>query len=149
MKPSVNISLSILAQELVQRVVPLLNDDYERSRLSSWAGLLILASFDIDRSPNCLEEQNQLMRDWLTKFLKKVEEDGLKRKIKSNCTLDERNMNLESLEIKNQALLLTLVETQAYFEEKLEKEALIECWKLLRRIHNYRKVSHLLPLLKG
>ena len=72
MKPSVNISLSILAQELVQRVVPLLNDDYERSRLSSWAGLLILASFDIDRSPNCLEEQNQLMRDWLTKFLKKV-----------------------------------------------------------------------------
>ena len=149
MKPSVNISLSILAQELVQRVVPLLNDDYERSRLSSWAGLLILASFDIDRSPNCLEEQNQLMRDWLTKFLKKVEEDGLKRKIKSNCTLDERNMSLESLEIKNQALLLTLVETQAYFEEKSEKEALTECWKLLRRIHNYRKVSHLLPLLKG
>ena len=48
MKPEINKTLQTLAQELIQRVSPLLDDEYEQSRLNSWGTLLLLASMDLD-----------------------------------------------------------------------------------------------------
>ena len=44
MKPSINTSLIVLAQELNERVSVLVEDEYEKSRLGAWAGMLFIAS---------------------------------------------------------------------------------------------------------
>ena len=48
MKPSINTSLIVLAQELNERISVLVEDEYEKSRLGAWAGMLFIASMKID-----------------------------------------------------------------------------------------------------
>ena len=62
MKPEINKSLIVLAQELIQRFSPMLEDEYEQSRLNSWGTLLLLASVDLDRAAEHLVEQNKLIK---------------------------------------------------------------------------------------
>ena len=137
MKPDINQSLAVLAQELIQRNVPLLEDEYEQSRLNSWGVLLILASMNLDTAVDNLNEQNKLMDNWFSRFLERIKDKDLKIKI--------RNLTSETTE----KLRRILVQAQTYFEKKQDSEAIIECWKILRTMHSHRKISHLLSILQG
>ena len=61
MKPDINKSLIILAQELIQRFSPLLHDEYEQSRLNSLAALLILGSVNLEKETANLSDHNKLI----------------------------------------------------------------------------------------
>ncbi len=149
MKPDINQSLAVLAQELIQRNVPLLEDEYEQSRLNSWGVLLILASMNLDTAVDNLNEQNKLMDNWFSRFLERIKDKDLKIKIRNLTSETTENIKFSTLDIRNQKLRRILVQAQTYFEKKQDSEAIIECWKILRTMHSHRKNSHLLSILQG
>ena len=149
MKPDINQSLTVFAQELIQRHVPLLEDEYEQARLNSWGVLLILASMNLDTAVDNLNEQNKLMDNWLSRFLERIKDKDLKIKVRNLSSQTTENIKFSTLDIRNQKLRLILVQAQTYFEKKQDREAIIECWKILRTMHSHRKNSHLLSILQG
>ena len=148
MKPEINKTLQILAQELIQRFSPLLDDEYEQSRLNSWGTLLLLASVDLDESTENLIEQNKMMKDFLIKYLKTIKDKQLSQDIEVLIVQKNLKYNMSSLDELNQKFRGLLVRVQAYFETEKNLLVLKESWKILRVMHGHRKVSHLLTLLR-
>ena len=56
--------------------------------------------------------------------------------------------NLSSLDELNQRYRGLLVRAQTHFEKEQNLVALKDSWKILRVMHDHRKVSHLLTLLR-
>ena len=81
MKPEINKTLQTLAQELIQRFSPLLEDEYEQSRLNSWGTLLFLASMDLDEAVKNLIEENNMIKDFLEKYVKNTKDKKLFKKL--------------------------------------------------------------------
>ena len=148
MKPEINKTLQTLAQELIQRVSPLLDDEYEQSRLNSWGTLLLLASMDLDAAAENLIEENNMTKDFLKKYLKNINDKKLSQDVE--VLIEQKNLkyNMSSLDELNQRFRGLLVRAQTYFETEENLEALKDSWKILRVIHGHRKVSHLLTLLR-
>ena len=44
MKPEINIALMNAAQEILTRFSPLIEDEYEQSRLKSWGALILISA---------------------------------------------------------------------------------------------------------
>jgi len=148
MKPEINKTLQTLAQELIQRVSPLLDDEYEQSRLNSWGTLLLLASMDLDEAAENLIEENNMTKDFLKKYLKNINDKKLSQDVE--VLIEQKNLkyNMSSLDELNQRFRGLLVRAQTYFETEENLEALKDSWKILRVMHGHRKVSHLLTLLR-
>ena len=148
MKPEINKTLQILAQELIQRFSPLLDDEYEQSRLNSWGTLLLLASMDLDAAAENLIEENNMTKDFLKKYLKNINDKKLSQDVE--VLIEQKNLkyNMSSLDELNQNFRDLLVRAQTYFETEENLEALKDSWKILRVMHGHRKVSHLLTLLR-
>ena len=148
MKPEINKTLQILAQELIQRFSPLLDDEYEQSRLNSWGTLLLLASMDLDAAAENLIEENNMTKDFLKKYLKNINDKKLSQDIEVLIKQKNLEYNMSSLDKLNQRFRDLLVRVQTYFETEKNLEALKDSWKILRVMHGHRKVSHLLTLLR-
>jgi len=148
MKPEINKTLQTLAQELIQRFSPLLEDEYEQSRLNSWGTLLLLASMDLDEAVENLIDENNMIKDFLEKYLKNVKDKKLIQDI--NLLIRQKNYkyNMPSLDKLNQRYRGLLVRAQTHFESEHNLVALKDSWKILRVMHGHRKVSHLLTLLR-
>ena len=149
MKPEINKSLIVLAQELIQRYSPMIEDEYEQSRLNSWGTLLLLASMDLDKAAEHLVEQNKLIKAYLKKYLERIQDQALSREVEVLIKHKRTKYDVSILDELNQNLRAILVKTQTYFEEEGNSEALRECWEILRIMHSHRKMSHLLTLLKN
>ena len=148
MKPEINKTLQTLAQELIQRVSPLLDDEYEQSRLNSWGTLLLLASMDLDAAAENLIEENNMTKDFLKKYLKNINDKKLSQDVEVLIKQKNLKYNMSSLDKLNQRFRGLLVRVQTYFETEENLEALKDSWKILRVMHGHRKVSHLLTLLR-
>ena len=148
MKPEINQTLQTLAQELIQRFSPLLKDEYEQSRLNSWGTLLLLASMDLDEATENLIQENKMTKDFLKKYLKNIKDKKLIEDI--DFLIQERttNYSMSRLDELNQRYRGLLVRAQAHFEMQENLVALKDSWKILRVMHDHRKVSHLLTLLR-
>ena len=148
MKPEINQTLQTLAQELIQRFSPLLKDEYEQSRLNSWGTLLLLASMDLDEATENLIQENKMTKDFLKKYLKNIKDKKLIEDI--DFLIQERSTSyrMSSLDELNQRYRGLLVRAQAHFEIQQNQAALKDSWKILRVMHDHRKVSHLLTLLR-
>ena len=148
MKPEINKTLQTLAQELIQRFSPLLDDEYEQSRLNSWGTLLLLASMNLDAAAENLIEENNMTKDFLKKYLKNINDKKLSQDIEVLIKQKNLGYNMSSLDKLNQRFRDLLVRVQTYFETENNLEALKDSWKILRVMHGHRKVSHLLTLLR-
>ena len=148
MKPEINKTLQTLAQELIQRFSPLLDDEYEQSRLNSWGTLLLLASMDLDAAAENLIEENNMTKDFLKKYLKNINDKKLSQDVEVLIKQKNLKYNMSSLDKLNQRFRDLLVRVQTYFETEENLEALKDSWKILRVMHGHRKVSHLLTLLR-
>ena len=148
MKPEINKTLQTLAQELIQRVSPLLDDEYEQSRLNSWGTLLLLASMDLDAAAENLIDENNMTKDFLKKYLKNINDKKLSQDVEVLIKQKNLKYNMSSLDKLNQRFRGLLVRVQAYFETEENLVALKDSWKILRVMHGHRKVSHLLTLLR-
>ena len=58
MKPDINIALLNAAQEIINRFSPLIDDEYEKSRLGSWGALILISAMKFNDASSSLQKEN-------------------------------------------------------------------------------------------
>ena len=141
MKPDINVALLNAAQEIIGRFSPLIEDEYERSRLGSWGALILISAMKFNDSGSSLNKENEDIIKWLQEYsgLKSEEFNAMNsQQVKSIDLLDEENQNLRQLLDREFVLL----------EEKGNKVGIKAGLTLMRSMHQRRKVSDLIGLLQ-
>ena len=145
LKPEINIALMNAAQEILTRFSPLIEDEYEQSRLNSWGALILISAMKFNQSYSSLAEENNSIINWLRKTKQIYSEDLLKE---INEVQLEEGTEQAILDEQNQSLRAILVKAHEEVDSKDDIEFKKELLKLLREMHSHRKVSDLIGLLQ-
>ena len=145
MKPEINIALMNAAQEILSRFSPMIEDEYEQSRLNSWGALILISSMKLNQSYSSLVEENKSIMGWLTKT-KKIYSKELSDEI-DNVVMQE-GQDQYVLDELNQLLRSILVKAHVEIDLADDNENKKDCLKLLRNMHSHRKVSDLIGMLQ-
>jgi hypothetical protein len=144
MKPDINVALLNAAQEIINRFSPLIDDEYEKSRLSSWGALILISAMKFNDSGSSLKQENADILDWLLKFTNLDEDDISKYGYKA--TSDIQDVSL--MDADNQTLRGLLDREIVVLEGNGDTDALKASYLLMRSMHQRRKVSDLIGLLQ-
>ena len=142
MKPDINIALLNAAQEIINRFSPLIEDEYERSRLGSWGALILISAMKLNDASSALKKENEQIVEWLQK-----NSDLTKEEI-TNQKFFEEGKNLDSYDQDNQMLRDLLDKEIQKIEEIEDRKLMKEAIVLMRSMHQRRKVSDLIGLLQ-
>ncbi len=142
MKPDINIALLNAAQEVINRFSPLIEDEYERSRLGSWGALILISAMKLNDASSALKKENEQIVEWLQK-----NSDLTKEEI-TNQKFFEEGKNLDSYDQDNQMLRDLLDKEIQKIEEIEDRKLMKEVIGLMRSMHQRRKVSDLIGLLQ-
>ena len=145
MKPEINIALMNAAQEILTRFSPLIEDEYEQSRLNSWGALILISAMKLNQSYSSLAKENNSMINWLTKT-KQIYSKELLKEI--DLIQVEEGLEQSVLDEQNQLLRAILVKAHKEVDSSDDIEVKRDCLKLLREMHSHRKVSDLIGLLQ-
>ena len=145
MKPEINIALMNAAQEILSRFSPMIEDEYEQSRLNSWGALILISSMKLNQSYSSLVEENKSILGWLTKT-KKIYSKELSDEIDNVVLPEGEDQNV--LDELNQSLRRILVKAHVEIDLTDDNENKKGCLKLLRNMHSHRKVSDLIGMLQ-
>ena len=145
MKPEINIALMNAAQEILTRFSPLIEDEYEQSRLNSWGALILISAMKLDQSYSSLAKENNSMINWLTNT-KQIYSKELLKEI--DLIQVEEGLEQSALDEQNQLLRAILVKAHEEIDSRDDIEVKRTCLKLLREMHSHRKVSDLIGLLQ-
>ena len=145
MKPEINIALMNAAQEILTRFSPLIEDEYEQSRLNSWGALILISAMKLDQSYSSLVKENNSMINWLTNT-KQIYSKELLKEI--DLIQVEEGLEQSALDEQNQLLRAILVKAHEEIDSRDDVEVKRDCLKLLREMHSHRKVSDLIGLLQ-
>ena len=145
MKPEINIALMNAAQEILSRFSPMIEDEYEQSRLNSWGALILISSMKLNQSYSSLVEENKSIMGWLTKT-KKIYSKELSDEIDNVVMQEGQDQNV--LGELNQLLRSILVKAHVEIDLADDNENKKDCLKLLRNMHSHRKVSDLIGMLQ-
>jgi len=145
LKPEINIALMNAAQEILTRFSPLIEDEYEQSRLNSWGALILISAMKLDQSYSSLVKENNSMINWLTNT-KQIYSKELLKEI--DLIQVEEGLEQSALDEQNQLLRAILVKAHEEIESRDDIEVKRDCLKLLREMHSHRKVSDLIGLLQ-
>ena len=133
------------AQEILSRFSPMIEDEYEQSRLNSWGALILISSMKLNQSYSSLVEENKSIMGWLTKT-KKIYSKELSDEI-DNVVMQE-GQDQYVLDELNQLLRSILVKAHVEIDLADDNENKKDCLKLLRNMHSHRKVSDLIGMLQ-
>ena len=133
------------AQEILTRFSPLIEDEYEQSRLNSWGALILISAMKLDQSYSSLAKENNSMINWLTNT-KQIYSKELLKEI--DLIQLEEGLEQSALDEQNQLLRAILVKAHEEVDSRDDIEVKRDCLKLLREMHSYRKVSDLIGLLQ-
>ena len=133
------------AQEILTRFSPLIEDEYEQSRLNSWGALILISAMKLDQSYSSLAKENNSMINWLTNT-KQIYSKELLKEI--DLIQVEEGLEQSALDEQNQLLRAILVKAHEEVDSRDDIEVKRDCLKLLREMHSYRKVSDLIGLLQ-
>ena len=145
MKPEINIALMNAAQEILTRFSPLIEDEYEQSRLNSWGALILISAMKLDQSYSSLVKENNSMINWLTNT-KQIYSKELLKEI--DLIQLEEGLEQSALDEQNQLLRAILVKAHEEIDSSDDIEVKRDCLKLFREMHSHRKVSDLIGLLQ-
>ena len=145
MKPEINIALMNAAQEILTRFSPLIEDEYEQSRLNSWGALILISAMKLNQSYSSLAKENNSMINWLTNT-KQIYSKELLKEI--DLIQVEEGLEQSVLDEQNQLLRAVLVKAHKEVDLSDDIEVKRDCLKLLREMHSHRKVSDLIGLLQ-
>ncbi|MFL2707083.1 MAG: hypothetical protein ACJ0HC_04210 [Gammaproteobacteria bacterium] len=143
MKPDINIALMNAAQEIINRFSPLIEDEYEKSRLGSWGALILISAMRFNDAASELKKENIEIADWLTSNTKVGKED-----LEKSINLSTSEDNIDRLDQQNQILRGLLNEEIERLEVVDDKSVLLDGYSLMRSMHQRRKVSDLIGLLQ-
>ena len=145
MKPEINIALMNAAQEILTRFSPLIEDEYEQSRLNSWGALILISAMKLNQSYSSLVKENDSMINWLTST-KQIYSKELLKEI--DLIQAEEGLEQSVLDEQNQLLRAILVKAHKEVDSSDDIEVKRDCLRLLREMHSHRKVSDLMGLLQ-
>jgi len=145
LKPEINIALMNAAQEILTRFSPLIEDEYEQSRLNSWGALILISAMKLNQSYSSLVKENNSMINWLTNT-KQIYSKELLKEI--DLIQVEKGLEQSVLDEQNQLLRAILVKAHEEVDSSDDIEVKRDCLKLLREMHGHRKVSDLIGLLQ-
>jgi hypothetical protein len=145
LKPEINIALMNAAQEILTRFSPLIEDEYEQSRLNSWGALILISAMKLNQSYTSLVKENNSMINWLTNT-KQIYSKELLKEI--DPIQVEEGLEQSVLDEQNQLLRAILVKAHKEVDSSDDIEVKRDCLKLLREMHSHRKVSDLIGLLQ-
>ena len=145
MKPEINIALMNAAQEILTRFSPLIEDEYEQSRLNSWGALILISAMKLNQSHSSLVKENNGMINWLTNT-KQIYSKELLKEI--DLIKVKEGLEQSALDEQNQLLRAILVKAHEEIDSRDDIEVKRDCLKLLREMHSHRKVSDLIGLLQ-
>ena len=143
MKPDINIALMNAAQEIINRFSPLIEDEYEKSRLGSWGALILISAMRFNDAASAIRKENIEIADWLTSNTKVGKED-----LEKSINLSTSEDNIDRLDQQNQILRGLLNEEIERLEDVDDKSVLLDGYSLMRSMHQRRKVSDLIGLLQ-
>ncbi len=142
MKPDINIALLNAAQEIINRFSPLIEDEYERSRLGSWGALILISAMKLNDASSALKKENSMIIEFLLINSAMTNEDVL------GLGLLEKNKSLDSIDKDNQTLRELLDKEIQRIEEAEDVLLFTKALDLMRSMHQRRKVSDLIGLLQ-
>ena len=145
MKPEINIALMNAAQEILTRFSPLIEDEYEQSRLNSWGALILISAMKFNQSYSSLAEENHSIINWLRKTKQTYSKDLIEE---IDMVQLEEGVEQTILDEQNQLLRAILVKAHKEVDLKDDIELKKELLNLLREMHSHRKVSDLIGLLQ-
>ena len=133
------------AQEILTRFSPLIEDEYEQSRLNSWGALILISAMKLNQSYSSLVKENNSMINWLTNT-KQIYSKELLKEI--DLIQVEEGLEQSALDEQNQLLRAILVKAHEEIDSRDDIEVKRDCLKLLREMHSHRKVSDIIGLLQ-
>ena len=142
MKPDINIALLNAAQEIINRFSPLIEDEYERSRLGSWGALILISAMKLNDASSALKKENSMIIEFLLINSAMTNEDV------KGLGLLEKNKSLDSIDQDNQTLRELLDKEIQRIEEAEDVLLFTKALDLMRSMHQRRKVSDLIGLLQ-
>ena len=143
MKPDLNLALLNAAQEIINRFSPLIDDEYERSRLGSWGALVLISAMKLDEAGATLDKENQDIIEWLLSN-SRIKEDKLE--VLKSADLGGRTISFH--DENNQKLRRMLSDEVEFLESGGDRIKVLSAYELLRSMHQRRKVSDLVGLLQ-
>ena len=143
MKPDLNLALLNAAQEIISRFSPLIDDEYERSRLGSWGALVLISATKLDEAGASLDKENQDIIKWLLSN-SRIKEDKLE--VLKSADLGGRTISFH--DENNQKLRRMLSDEVEFLESGGDRIKVLSAYELLRSMHQRRKVSDLVGLLQ-
>ena len=144
MKPDINIALLNAAQEIINRFSPLIDDEYEKSRLSSWGAIILISAMKFNDSSSSLKQENADILDWLLKFTN-LDEDDISE---YGYEVTSEIQDISLMDTDNQILRGLLDRQMIVLEGNGDTEGLKTSYTLMRAMHGRRKVSDLVGLLQ-
>jgi len=141
MKPDINEALLNAAQEIIGRFSPLIEDEYERSRLGSWGALILISAMKFNDAGSGLYKENEDIVLWLRDYTNLDSEELTNLDIKAYqdvSTVDKINQELREL-LNREFMAL---------EDSGDKVGIRSGLVLMRTMHQRRKVSDLIGLLQ-
>ena len=141
MKPDINEALLNAAQEIIGRFSPLIEDEYERSRLGSWGALILISAMKFNDAGSALYKENEDIVLWLRDYTNLDSEELTNLDIKAYqdvSTVDKINQELREL-LNREFIAL---------EDSGDKVGIRSGLVLMRTMHQRRKVSDLIGLLQ-
>ena len=133
------------AQEILTRFSPLIEDEYEQSRLNSWGALILISAMKLNQSHSSLVKENNSMINWLADT-KQIYSKELLKEI--DLIQVKEGLEQSALDEQNQLLRAILVKAHEEIDSRDDIEVKRNCLKLLREMHSHRKVSDLIGLLQ-
>ena len=133
------------AQEILTRFSPLIEDEYEQSRLNSWGALILISAMKFNQSYSSLAEENDSIINWLRKTKQTYSKDLIKEIDEVQV---EEGVEQTILDEQNQLLRAILVKAHKEVDLKDDIELKKELLNLLREMHSHSKVSDLIGLLQ-
>ncbi|MDC3323752.1 hypothetical protein OAW20_04765 [Gammaproteobacteria bacterium] len=144
MKPDINIALLNAAQEIINRFSPLIDDEYEKSRLSSWGAIILISAMKFNDSSSSLNQENADILEWLLKFTN-LDEDDISE---YGYEVTSEIQDISLMDTDNQILRGLLDRQMIVLEGNGDTEGLKASYTLMRAMHARRKVSDLVGLLQ-
>ena len=141
MKPDINEALLNAAQEIIGRFSPLIEDEYERSRLGSWGALILISAMKFNDAGSALYKENEDIVLWLRDYTNLDSEELTILDIKAY-------QDVSSVDKINQELRKLLDREFMALEDSGDKVGIRSGLVLMRTMHQRRKVSDLIGLLQ-
>ena len=141
MKPDINEALLNAAQEIIGRFSPLIEDEYERSRLGSWGALILISAMKFNDAGSALYKENEDIVLWLRDYTNLDSEELTNLDIKAY-------QDVSSVDKINQELRELLNREFLALEDSGDKVGIRSGLVLMRTMHQRRKVSDLIGLLQ-